>query len=65
MNDKKDRLIRSPEVRNILGGISPTTLWRRIKDGSIPQPIKLGNGTANYFKESMINKIVGISKIEE
>ncbi len=65
MKQYQDKLLRSSEVRKILGGISPTTLWRRIKDGSIPQPIKLGNGTANYFKESMINKIVGISKIEE
>ena len=58
---KDDKFLRSSEVRKILGGISNTTLWRRIKDGSIPKPIKLGNGSANYFKESMINEIVGVS----
>lgn len=57
----EDRLIRSSKVKEILGGISDTTLWRRIKDGSIPKPIKLGNGSANYFKESMIHEIVGVS----
>ena len=58
MNDNKDKLIRASEVREMLGGISDTTLWRRIKDGTIPTPIKLGTGTANFFKESWITKII-------
>ncbi len=65
MNTQNDKLIRSKDVREMLGNISETTLWRRIKDGSIPTPIKLGNGTANYFKESMISKIVGASTVEK
>ena len=53
-----DRFIRAVEVRKILGGISDTTLWRRIKDGSIPKPIKIGGGNANFFKESWITSLV-------
>ncbi len=58
MNNQNDKLIRSSEVKQILGGISNTTLWRRIKDGTIPTPIKLGGGTANFFKESWILKLI-------
>jgi predicted DNA-binding transcriptional regulator AlpA len=53
-----DRYLKSSEVRELLGGISNTTLWRRIKDGSIPTPIKLGGGTTNFFKESWIKEII-------
>ncbi len=53
-----DKYIRGIEVRKLLGGISNTTLWRRIKDGTIPQPIKLGAGRTNFFKESWITKII-------
>ncbi len=58
MKHTTDTFLRAPEVRKKLGNISSTTLWRRIKDGSIPKPIKLGVGTANYFKESWINDII-------
>ena len=54
----KDALITSNEVRKLLGNISNTTLWRRVKDGTLPQPIKLGNGRMNYFKESWIRDII-------
>ncbi len=53
-----DRYIKGPEVREKLGGISNTTLWRRIKDGSIPKPLKLGGGSTNFFKESWIINII-------
>ena len=58
MKQQDDRFLRSSEARKKLGDISPTTLWRRIKDGSIPKPIKLGGGSANFFKESWINDII-------
>ena len=49
-----DKLIMGTEVRKRLGGISTTTLWRRIQDGTIPKPLKLGAGSTNFFKESWI-----------
>ena len=54
----QDRLIKGTEARKLLGGISATTLWRRIKDGSIHKPIKLGGGSTNFFKESWITGII-------
>jgi predicted DNA-binding transcriptional regulator AlpA len=53
-----DRYIKSTEVRKLLGGISTTTLWRRVKDGTIPKPVKLGGGSTNFFKESWITCII-------
>ncbi len=36
-----DPLIRDSEVAEILG-CSKTTVWRRVKDGTLRKPIKLG-----------------------
>lgn len=38
------RLIRDTEAAEILG-CSRSTLWRRVKDGTIPQPLKIGGMT--------------------
>ena len=35
------RMMRLPEVIDITG-LSRTTIWRRERDGSFPQPIRLG-----------------------
>ena len=53
-----DRYIKGTEVRRLLGGISNTTLWRRVQDGSIPKPLKLGSGSTNFYKESWITNII-------
>lgn len=37
-----DPLIRDKEAANILR-ISTATFWRRVKDGTVPSPIKLGS----------------------
>ncbi len=54
----KDQLIRSEEFRERLGGISRTTLYRMIQKGVVPEPIKLGENSANYFKDSWIDEII-------
>jgi len=53
-----DRYIKSDKVRELLGGISQTTLWRRVKDGTIPTPVKLGGGSTNFYRESWIQNII-------
>lgn len=37
-------LIRERDACNLLG-ISRATLWRRVKDGTIPRPVKIGGAT--------------------
>lgn len=41
---KNDRLINIRETAALLG-CSPSTIWRRAADGSIPPPIRLGGMT--------------------
>ena len=38
---RRGRILRLPEVIEITG-LSRTTIWRRDRDGSFPQPIRLG-----------------------
>ncbi len=42
-NPKK--LIRIPAMCAKFGGCNPSTIWRRVKDGSIPRPTKVGGMT--------------------
>ena len=35
-------LIRATEARAKLGNISASTLWRHVKTGKVPKPIRLG-----------------------
>ena len=37
-----DRILRIPEVVKITG-LSRTTIWRRVKSGDFPAPVRLGN----------------------
>lgn len=38
-----DPLLDCNEVSALLGGLSRTTIWRRVKDGTLPQPISIGS----------------------
>ena len=37
-----DRILRIPEVVKITG-LSRTTIWRRVKSGDFPAPVRLGS----------------------
>ncbi len=39
------RILRYPEVQDVVGGVSRKTLERWIKAGHFPQPVKLGIGS--------------------
>lgn len=38
---RKDMLIKSRDLRQKLGGVSNLWLWRHVKDGKLPKPIKI------------------------
>lgn len=40
--------VKIDSVQALWGGISRTTVWRYIKTGMIPQPIKLGGRTCTW-----------------
>jgi len=42
-NDKATptKFYRLPQVREIAGGVAPSTIWGWVKNGTFPKPIKL------------------------
>ncbi len=56
---KEDRFIKGVEVRELLGGISASSLWRLVQDGTVPKPIKLG-GRITVYKKSWIDKLLAL-----
>ncbi len=44
MNDEP-ALLLSDNAAAALLGVSRATFWRRVKDGTLPQPVKLGAAT--------------------
>jgi len=52
MADQVDRLLRSPEVRRAVGGISRVTLHKWVMCGKFPPPVKVG--LRNSWPESQV-----------
>lgn len=43
-----DPLVDEPNACELLGGVHRSTLWRWIREGKLPKPIKLGPGVARW-----------------
>jgi predicted DNA-binding transcriptional regulator AlpA len=52
-----DVLVDADTVRKMLGGISQTSLWRHVKGGSIPRPIKVGPRLVRWLKAEVLQAI--------
>lgn len=39
---------RLPKVREIVGGVAPSTIWSWVKNGTFPKPIKLSENTTAW-----------------
>ena len=52
-----ERILRIPEVVQVTG-LSRTTIWRRVKSGDFPAPVRLGNLATRSvgWRESEIRK---------
>ena len=53
-----DRLMTTEATLEMLGGISAVTLWRMVKAGKIPKPIKLNERGNNLYRESWIRNYI-------
>lgn len=53
--DHDDPLLRDREAALTLG-VSVPTFWRRVKDGTVPKPIKLG-GSSRWPKSEILKVI--------
>jgi len=55
-----DRLLSTKELRVVLGGMAPSTMYRHIaNEPSFPQPIKIGHLTR--FRDSDLQKYIELS----
>lgn len=48
-----NRILRFPEVRNRVGGVTNVTLWRWEKDGSFPKRIRIGGNSAGWLESEI------------
>ena len=46
------RLIRNAEVRN-RSGLSKTSIWRRVRDGTFPKPVKSSPGCVAWLEDEI------------
>ena len=46
------RLIRGAEVRN-RSGLSKTSIWRRVRDGTFPKPVKSSPGCVAWLEDEV------------
>jgi prophage regulatory protein len=51
-NRPPERILRKPAVRDRVG-LSDTTLWRRVRDGEFPQPIRIGKGLVGWLESEV------------
>ena len=51
--ESKKRLVRPDQVLEMLG-VSRVTLWKYIKDGKFPAPIKIG--ASRFWGEAEVNE---------
>lgn len=45
-------------------GISRATFWRRVKDGTLPNPIKLG-GATRWRRSELVDTVEGTASIRK
>jgi len=47
-NSPKERIIRKPELLNMIG-LSDPTVWRMEKDGKFPKRLRLGGNSCGWL----------------
>ena len=50
-----DPLMQSRQVRAALGDVSDMTIWRWVKAGILPEPIKINS--RNYWRQSEVIRL--------
>lgn len=49
-------LLTGRHIRLMFGGVSDMTLWRWVRDGRIPKPLKIAN--RNYWRADEVNALI-------
>ena len=56
------RILRETEVRKRLG-FSHSTIWRRRRAGTFPEPVDLGGGMLGWTEESIDDYIASLPRV--
>lgn len=56
MTNPDTSILLSDNSAAALLGISRATFWRRVKDGTFPQPVKIG-GVTRWWRDALISAI--------
>lgn len=56
------KAIRIDALRDKLGGCSAATVWRRVADGTIPKPAKIGG--MSVWDESEIDAVIEMALLK-
>ena len=63
-NFADDPLVNQANVKRQAGGISDMSVWRWLKKGILPQPIKINN--RNYWRQSWVDQALArVSGLEQ
>jgi prophage regulatory protein len=54
--DRKDRVLRKPEVLSTVG-LSDATIWRLERDGKFPKRIQLGGNSVGWSENEVLRWI--------
>jgi prophage regulatory protein len=47
------KFLRLPQVREIAGGVSPSTIWGWVKKGTFPKPVRLSTNCTAWPAEAI------------
>ena len=57
------KILRKKEVCMIMGW-SPTTLWRKVKDGLFPKPVDLGGPTIGWRQDEIVRYQNNLQRVD-
>jgi len=52
--ERASRILTIADMIRLGYGDSPTTIWRRVKQGIIPAPYDFGNGMVGFYEREII-----------
>lgn len=54
VDQSESLLVTVGEVARLLGGLSTRTVWRYLKEGKLPQPVRFSRKTVRWRKSDIV-----------
>jgi predicted DNA-binding transcriptional regulator AlpA len=55
--------VREPVVRGLLGGVSNSTVWRAVREGKLPAPVKLCEPPRVSWRPGGVSQTIGVCSV--